>query len=157
MVRVGIMLSGHYPAPHFRDAIHLTPAVTLRAQIARVFPVGIGESAGYGRTWVAARPSTLGVLSIGYGDGYRRAFSNRGVVLVRGRRCPVVGRVSMDQTAVDLTEVPEVREGDEAVLIGRQGDEEVSADELAAWADTISYEILTGVAARVPRRYRGFT
>jgi alanine racemase len=153
MVRVGILLSGHYPAPHLRDAVRLSPAVTLRAQLVRVFPVAPGESVGYGRTWIAERPSMIGILPAGYGDGYRRVFSNRGVVLVHGRRCPVVGRVSMDQTALDLTEVPEAQEGDEAVLIGRQGSEELSADELAHWADTISHDIIAGIMPRVPRRY----
>jgi alanine racemase len=155
MVRVGLILSGHYPASHLRDAINLSPAVTLRARLARVFAVSPGDSVGYGRTWVAERPSLIGIVPAGYGDGYRRVFSNRGVVLVRGCRCPVVGRVSMDQTAIDLTGLPEAREGDEAVLIGRQDGDEISADELARWADTISYEILTGMAHRVPRRYLG--
>lgn len=153
MVRVGILLSGHYPAPHLRDAVRLSPAVTLRAQVARVFQVAPGESVGYGRTWIAERPSTIGILPAGYGDGYRQVFSNQGAVLVHGHRCPVVGRVSMDQTALDLTEVPEAQEGDEAVLIGRQGSDELSADELAHWANTISHEIIAGIMPRVPRRY----
>jgi alanine racemase len=155
MVRVGIMLSGHYPAPHLRDAVSLTPAVTLRAQLARVFSVAPGDSVGYGRTWVAPRPAKIGVLPAGYGDGYRHVLSNRGLALVRGSRCPVVGRVSMDQTAIDLTELPDALEGEEVVLIGRQGDDEISVDELARWAGTISYEILTGITERVPRRYSG--
>ncbi|MFL5731813.1 MAG: alanine racemase [Chloroflexia bacterium] len=153
MVRVGIALSGHYPATHLREAVRLQPAATLRSNLARVFSVGPGDSVGYGRTWLAERPSIIGIVPGGYGDGYRRVFSNLAAVLVRGRRCPVVGRVSMDQSTIDLTHVPEAQEGDEAVLFGRQGDAEIAVDELADWAGTISYEILTGITARVPRRY----
>ena len=93
-------------------------------------------------------------VPVGYADGYRRAFSGRAQVLVRGRRAPVVGRVCMDQMMVDVTEVPGCAAGDEVVLLGAQGGEAISADEMAAWADTISYEILLAPSARVPRTYR---
>jgi alanine racemase len=108
---------------------------------------------GYGRTWVAARPSAIGLVPVGYADGFRRVLSNRGEVLVHGVRCRVVGRVSMDQFGIDVTEVEGVSEGDEVVMIGRQGGEKIGADEVARWADTISYEIFTGLPPRVPRRY----
>lgn len=153
LVRTGILLSGHLPAPHLAGKIELRPAVTFRARLARVFEACVGDSVGYGRTWVAARPSVMGLVPVGYADGFRRVLSNRGEVLVQGVRCPVVGRVSMDQFAIDLTEIEGVGEGDEVVLIGEQGRENIGADELARWADTISYEILTGLAPRVPRRY----
>jgi alanine racemase len=153
MVRVGIMLSGHFPAPHLKPLLPLEPVVTLRAKLVRVAPVDVGESVGYGRTWTAKRPSIIGLVPVGYGDGYPRLLSNRGHVLVHGRRCPVVGRVSMDQLSVDLTEIPGVREGDEVVLLGGQGNETITADEIAAHAETISYELFTGLAARAPRRY----
>lgn len=153
MVRVGIILSGHLPSPLLRDTISLQPVLTLRTRLARVFRAEPGDTVGYGRTWTAERPSKIGLVTVGYADGYNRALSNKGEVLVRGVRCPVVGRVSMDQTSVDLTELPQVVEGDEVVLIGRQGDEVVTADDLGRWAGTISYEILCGLSARVPRRY----
>jgi alanine racemase len=153
MVRVGIMLSGHLPAPHLRDLISLTPAATLRTRLARVFGAEPGDSVGYGRTWVAQRPSLVGLVPVGYADGYQRVLSNRAQMLVGGKRCPVAGRVSMDQTGVDLTSVRDAREGDDVVLIGKQGDEEVTADEVARWAGTISYEILCGLSARVPHHY----
>jgi alanine racemase len=153
MVRVGIMLSGQYPSRRLKQHISLRPALTFRARLARVFEVQPGESAGYGRTWRAERPTTVGLVPVGYADGYMRAISNRGAMLVRGRRCPVVGRVSMDQTTLDLGPAPGAQEGDDVVLTGRQGDEEITVDEVAEWAGTISYEVLTGLSARVPRRY----
>jgi alanine racemase len=153
MVRVGIVLSGYLPSPALAGAPQLKRAVTVRARLARVFRVGVGSSVGYGRSWVAERPSLIGLIPIGYADGYRRALSNVGQVLVRGRRCAVVGRVSMDQTAIDITDVPSAVEGDEVVVIGRQGDDEITADEVAQWVGTISYEVLCGLARRLPRRY----
>lgn len=153
LVRTGILLSGHLPAPHLAGKIELRPAVTFRARLARVFRASVGESVGYGRTWFAERPSVIGLVPVGYADGFRRVLSNRGEVLVHGMRCPVVGRVSMDQFAIDVTEVEGVDEGDEVVMIGEQGREKISADKVAKWADTISYEILTGLAPRVPRKY----
>jgi alanine racemase len=153
LVRVGIMLSGHYPSPHLVPLLPLEPAITLRSKLIRVVQVEAGESAGYGRMWIAHGPSTIGLVPVGYADGYPRLLSNRGEVLVRGRRCPVVGRISMDQITVDLTQAHGVREGDEVMLIGRQRDSEITADEIAAHAATISYELFTGLAARVPRRY----
>ena len=153
MVRVGIMLGGHFPSAHLRGLLPLERAVTLRSKLIRVFQVGAGESTGYGRTWVAPRPSTIGLVPVGYADGYPRLLSNRADALVHGQRCPVVGRVSMDQITVDLTEVHGVREGDEVMLLGRQGDNEITAEEIAAHAETITYELFTGLAPRVPRRY----
>jgi alanine racemase len=153
MVRAGIALSGHYPSRALRNLAKLQPALRLSAKLARVFAVKAGESVGYGRTWVARRPSIIGLFPAGYADGYVRALSNRADVLVQGRRCPVVGRVSMDQSAVDLTELGDVVEGEEVVLLGAQGGEEIGADELARHAGTISYEILCGLTARVPKRY----
>jgi alanine racemase len=153
MVRSGILLSGHLPAPHLRGLISLSTAVTVRSKIARVFRAKAGATVGYGRTWTAKRDSVVGLVPVGYGDGYFRVLSNRAHMLVSGLRCSVAGRVSMDQTAVDLTDVPGAREGDEVVLIGRQEQEEITADELAAWAETISYEVFCGLSPRVPRHY----
>ncbi|MBI5442078.1 MAG: alanine racemase, partial [Deltaproteobacteria bacterium] len=99
------------------------------------------------------RPSTLGVVPVGYADGYRRALGNRASALVRGRRAPVVGRVCMDLAVLDLTDVPGARGGDEVALIGRQGSESIRVEELASWLDTIPYEVLCGIGPRVPRVY----
>jgi alanine racemase len=153
MVRVGIVLSGHLPAQHLSGRIPLERALTLRARLVRVFQVEAGGTVGYGRTWRAELPSTIGLVPIGYADGYTRALSNKAQVLVGGQRCPVVGRVSMDQMAVDITSVGAAREGDDVVLIGGQGEEEITATEVAGWAGTISYEVLCGLAPRVPRHY----
>lgn len=153
MVRIGIMLSGYVPAEHLEREVTLTRAVSLRSRLARVYEANIGHTVGYGRTWTAKGRSTLGLIPVGYADGYRRLMSNRGEVLVHGVRCPVIGRVSMDQMGVDLSRVPDALEGDEVVLIGKQGSDEITADDLAEWSGTISYEVLCGLSARVPRRY----
>jgi alanine racemase len=110
-----------------------------------------GASVGYSRTFTAQRKSRIAALPLGYADGYHRLLSNRGAVLVRGKRAPVAGRISMDLTMIDVTDIAGVIQGDEVVLIGRQGAENISADEVAGWAETISYEVLTSVSARVPR------
>ncbi|HET9493268.1 MAG TPA: alanine racemase [Chloroflexia bacterium] len=153
MVRVGILLSGHVPSAHLAGDLDLRPAIRLTARLARVFEAPEGYCVGYGRTWRAPCPSLVGLVPVGYADGYSRQISNRGQVLVKGVRCPVVGRVSMDQIGVDLSAVPGVAEGDEVVLIGRQGEEEIDAADLARWAGTISYEVLCGLSPRVPRTY----
>jgi alanine racemase len=153
LVRVGIVLSGHYPSPGVRHSVLLEPALTIRARLVRLRTIDAGESVGYGRTYRAPGRRTIGLVPMGYADGYLRALSNQGSVLVRGRRCPVVGRISMDQLTVDVTEAAGVREGDEVVLIGRQGAEQITADELAAAAGTISYEVLSRLAPRLPRIY----
>jgi len=153
MVRVGIMLSGHLPEPHLARHISLQSAVTLRTRLARVYPVPPGETVGYDRTWRADRPSVIGLVPVGYADGYRRSLVNKAEVLVHGIRCPIVGRVSMDQTTINLTGVTGAAEGDEVVLIGTQGDGSITTDEVAAWAGTNSYEIFCGLSERVPRLY----
>jgi alanine racemase len=153
LVRVGIMLSGHYPSAGGRHSVALEPALTVRARLARVHTVGPGDTVGYGRTYQAPGPRTIGLVPLGYADGYRRVLSGRAWVGVWGRRCPVVGRISMDQLTVDVSAVPGVREGDPVVLVGRQGAEQITLDELAAAAGTISYELLTHLALRLPRVY----
>jgi alanine racemase len=152
-VRTGLSLYGYRPAPWCGTDAELRPVMSLRAHVARVMDVGRGATVGYGRTWAAARPSRIALVMYGYADGYRRIFGNRAHVLLRGRRAPVVGRVAMDMCMVDATAVPGVQPGDVATLLGRDGEERVDADELATLADTISWEILAGVAARVPRLY----
>jgi len=154
VVRPGIFLYGGSAGPGAQPE----PVVSVRARIALVKDVPAGWTCGYGATYTARRPERWGTLSIGYGDGLRRALSpGGGEALVRGRRVPVIGRISMDMTVVDLTEVPEAAAGDAATLIGRDGGEEITLDQVAARVGTISYEILTGLGARLPRLYRDGT
>lgn len=122
-------------------------------EIVHVKRVYAGESIGYGCTYVAPRDMLVATAAVGYGDGYHRALSNRGAMLVRGKRAPIVGRVCMDQTMLDVTDIPGVSVGDETVLLGAQDGERIDAVELAAWAGTISYEVLLAITARVPRVY----
>jgi alanine racemase len=152
-VRPGISLYGYHPAPGREPAVDLRPVLSLRSRVVRLGDIEAGAAVGYGRTWTARRRSRIALLMCGYADGYRRGFGNRAQALVRGRRVPVVGRISMDMCTVDVTEVPGVEVGDTATLIGQDGDARVGADELAQLADTISYEILAAVSARVPRLY----
>ena len=150
-VRVGLALHGVFPAN--TSGPNLQPVLSLRARIARVSTVPTGEGVSYGLTWRAERPSTVALVPVGYGDGWRRNLSNRGSVLVHGRRCPMVGRVCMDQFLVDVTDVPGVSEGDVATLIGADGAELISATEVAAQAETISWDVLASLQARLPRLY----
>jgi alanine racemase len=152
-VRTGLSMYGYRPAPWCGTDAELRPVMSLRARVARVLAVERGATVGYGRTWAAPRAARIALVMCGYADGYRRDFGNRAHLLVRGRRAPVVGRVAMDMCMADVSAVPGVAAGDVATLLGRDGDEQVSADELATLADTISWEILAGVAARVPRLY----
>jgi alanine racemase len=154
-VRPGLAMYGYKPAPWVGTggAEPLCPVMSLRARIARVQEIGPGDTVGYGRTWAASRPSRIALAMCGYGDGYRRSFGNRAHVLVRGRRAPVVGRVSMDMSMIDVSAIPDVAQGEVVTFLGRDGGERVDADELAALADTISWEVVTAVTARVPRLY----
>ena len=134
-----------------RSAHGLEPALSLRSYVADVKEVRAGDTVGYGRTWSAPAATHVAVLPIGYGDGYRRGLSNSAEVLIRGRRRPVVGTVSMDNITVDVGSDTDVQRGDEAVLIGTQGDERVTAEELARILGTINYEVTCGISSRVPR------
>ena len=154
-VRPGIMLYGYAPAEGFAPHVELRPVLTWRTRIVHLKEVPEGTPLSYGRTFVTRRRSRIATLAVGYADGYPRSLSNRGRVLVRGRAAPVVGRVTMDMTLADVTEVPEARVGDPVTLIGRDGGEVLTAWDLARWAGTIAYEILCGIGPRVPRVYRG--
>jgi alanine racemase len=151
LVRCGIAVYGLDPFHEDAAARELEPALELRSYVGDLKPCAPGESAGYGRRFVAESETVLGVLPIGYGDGWRRGLTNNADVLVGGRRRPLVGTVSMDNTTVDLGPEPDASVGDEAVLVGPQGDERVSAEEVARRLDTINYEITCGLTARVPR------
>ncbi len=132
----------------------LSPVARWTAQVYQLRNLAKGESVGYGARFTARRKMIMAVLGVGYGDGYRRIFSNQAEVLVRGQRCPVIGSVSMDLTAVDVTGVPGISTNDRAVLLGKDGRDEITAEELAVYASSISWEILTGISPRVPRVFR---
>lgn len=153
LVRPGVGLYGLYPSSYVSRSLNLRPVLSLKSRITRLTAIAPGDSVSYGRTWRASRPSVIGLVMCGYADGLPRVLSNRGSVLVRGRRVPIVGRVCMDMCMADLTDVPGAAEDDEAVIIGRQGEETISAADVADLCGTISYEILCGVSARVPRLY----
>jgi alanine racemase len=143
LVRPGLALYGLLPG--------FEPALSLKTRVVFVKNVPAGARIGYGASWKAKRPSRIATLPVGYADGYPRRLSNKAEVLLGGRRCPVAGMVSMDMLTVDATQLEQCHVGDEAVLLGRQGSEEVDAAELAERAGTIPYEIVTGISARVPR------
>ena len=151
LVRPGLMLYGYASGP--TPSADLCPVLTWKSRVIQIKKVEKGQPISYGGTFVTSRPSTLAVLPVGYADGYSRALSNKGHALIGGRPAPVVGRVCMDLTVVDVTDHPAVRPGDEAVLLGQQGTAAITANDLAAWQDTISYEILCRIGPRVTRVY----
>jgi len=153
MVRPGIMLYGCDPAGGSGPAIGLKPVMSLKTRILHLKRVSENLPISYGRTYYTNRPSLIATLPIGYADGVKRGLSNKGHALIGGKRCPIVGTVCMDMIMVDVTEVDDVRVGDEAVLIGSQGDETITAEEIAGHLDTISYEVLCDIGKRVPRVY----
>lgn len=153
LVRCGIGIYGYYPSSEVDHSVDLTPALALRSRVARVSTLQAGESVGYGRAWVASKPSRVALVMAGYADGIRRSLSGKGVALVRGQRVPYAGRVAMDMIMLDITDVGEIEVDDEVTLIGEQAGDVLSADELGALAGTISYEILAGIMHRVPRLY----
>ena len=145
-VRAGIALYGcEWPGA--------SPALSLRSVVTHVKTVAAGRSVGYGATWVAAAPARVATVAIGYADGIFRARGNRGHVLVRGRPAPLIGAVSMDAITIDVTGVPDVAVGDVVTIIGADGDQRVTAEQVAEWSNTISYEVLTAIGPRVKRRY----
>lgn len=154
LIRLGISLYGCYPSPHFEgDPLRLRPALSFKSKIILCKTVPPGTPVSYGCTYRTKKQSLIATVPAGYADGYNRMLSNAGEVLVRGWRAPVVGRICMDQFMVDVTRVPGAAEGDEVVLYGRQGDEEISVDEVADKLGTINYELLCTVGKRVPRLY----
>jgi alanine racemase len=145
---------GIYGLPHDGRALgkDLRPALTWVTELIHLHTVEKGESASYSGRWTAQRRSVIGVVPMGYGDGYMRALSNKGAMLCRGRRVPVVGSVCMDYTLLDLTDVgAELKAGEPIVVLGRQANEEISAADIAEWAGTIAYEVVTNISARIPR------
>jgi alanine racemase len=154
LVRPGIMLYGYHTLPDSVPAPDLTPVLSLRTTIAQLRTIPQGGTVSYNRTFVAKRPTRIAVLPIGYADGYSRRLSNRGSVIIQGRRAPIVGLVCMDMIMVDVTDLAPVQIGETVTLIGQQGTESIWADEVAGWIDTIPYEVLCGIGSRVPRLYK---
>jgi alanine racemase len=154
MVRIGISLYGLYPSAEVeRSAVALRPAMSLKARIIFTKDIPAGTGVSYGSTYVANRLERIATLPLGYGDGYPRKLSNVGQVLVRGKRAPIVGRVCMDQTMINVQDIGGVLAGEEAVLFGRQGKALLHVDEVAGWLDTINYELVTRISGRIPRVY----
>jgi len=155
MVRVGIAMYGLSPNPSIpSQASALRPALSWRSSVSLTKRVPAGEGISYGLRYAPDRDSTIATIPVGYADGYSRLLSNKGEVIIRGRRYPVAGTVTMDQIMVDCGNDP-VEAGDEVVLIGRQGESEVTADQIAEWIGTINYEVVCGISERVPREYVG--
>ncbi len=158
MARPGLALYGLAPefSPTEPEAVRelnarLQPVLVWKTQIVGTRSIPTGQAVGYNGTFIATEPMRIALLAVGYADGLKRALSNRGFVLIGGQRAPIIGRISMDQTVVDITELPNAAASDEVVLLGTQGGEMISAEEHARWAGTISWEIFTSIAARVER------
>lgn len=152
MVRAGVIQYGMWPSDEVTHPIDIRPVMKVCAKVVFTKNLHPGESIGYGRQFIAARESRIATLPIGYADGYIRAYGNGGYVSFGGRKAPIAGRVCMDQVMVDVTDLPDVKEGDTAVLFG---DETVTADTAAKWLNTINYEVTCLISPRVPRVYKG--
>ncbi len=154
MVRPGILLYGVYPSPEVPRTIKVRPALTWKTRVVYFKVTKPGRGVSYGWTWAPEQMTRIVTLPVGYGDGYFRAMSNKAEVLIRGRRYPQVGRICMDQMMVNIG-WETAYNGDEVVLVGEQGAEQITVEDLAAWAGTIPYEVLTNINTRVPRIYVG--
>jgi alanine racemase len=148
LLRPGIALYGYGPSAAERG---LQPVLSWKTRIAALRTIAAGEGVSYNATFRAARPTCIALLPVGYADGYNRLLSNRGEVLVRGHRAPIAGRVTMDQTMIDVTDIPDAAINDEVVLMGEQGSDRITADDLATYTGTIAYEVLCAIGVRVPR------
>jgi alanine racemase len=155
LARPGLAIYGLPPVAAVRERIDLRPVMTFKTRVVQTKRAAAGSGVGYGHTFIAPRESVIGVLPVGYADGYRRGLQHGGEVLVRGYRAPVVGAISMDLTTIDLTDVPSAAVGDEVILWGGAGEAMISVNDVARLAQTISYEMLCTVGKRVPRVCRG--
>ena len=153
MVRPGIMLYGYVPAPFLSSKVDLRSVMTLKSRILYLKKVPPKTGISYGRTFITSRETLVATIPIGYADGYSRALSNMGEVIVRGNLAPVIGRVCMDMTMIDVTDVPGVQAGDEVLILGGEGSRRITADDIAGWTGTISYEVLCNIGGRVDRVY----
>ncbi len=154
MVRPGIILYGAYPSDEVKkENLSLSPAMSIKTHVSYVKDVNEGDSISYGRKYTAPSKRRIATIPVGYADGFIRAYSNGGKVLVRGEYAPIVGRICMDQFMVDVTDIDGVEVNDEVVLMGKQGDKEITADFIASVLDTINYEVFCTLSKRVPRQY----
>ena len=154
LVRAGIILYGLWPSDEVdHDRIRLEPVMSIRSTIVHVKTLPAGSSISYGGTFVTQRESRIATIPVGYGDGYPRQLSNKGWVLIRGKRAPITGRVCMDQFMVDVTDIPEAVPGDEVILLGKSGSEEITMDDLGALSGRFNYEFACDIGKRVPRNY----
>ncbi|MCK4647941.1 alanine racemase [bacterium] len=158
MVRPGLALYGIYPSEYVSRSLDLHPVMSLKSKVTYLKRVKKGATISYGKTYVTNKNTTIAILPIGYEDGYNRLLSNKGEVIIRGKKVKIAGRVCMDQTILDMGEVSDVKVGDEVVLIGKQGKERVSVEEIAKKVETVPHEVICRIAERVPRIYtRGKT
>lgn len=153
IARIGIMMYGYHPHKRLKNKIELKPVMTLRTKVIHLKNVSAGKSISYGRKYFTARESKIATIFSGYGDGINRRMTNTGEVLIKGKRAPIAGTVCMDQFMADITHIQDVKVGDDVILIGRQGNEFIGADEIAEKLDTIPYEVLCAVSGRVDRVY----
>lgn len=152
-VRPGIAMYGMHPSSEWPPVFEIRPVLALKSTVCRLRQLPPGAGISYGRTFITQNPTLAALVPVGYGDGYHRILSNRGSVLIRGSRAPILGRVCMDQFVVDATHIPGVQQDDEVVLVGAQGQEHIWAEEVAALAGTINYEVTTSLLGRVARVY----
>ncbi len=152
-VRIGIAMYGLDPSDEWPPVFEIRPALALKSRVSRVRELPAGAGISYGRTFVTTAPTTVALVPVGYGDGYHRILSNRGSVLIRGQRAPIRGRVCMDQFVVEVSHIPGVQQDDEVVLVGRQVDACIRAEEVARLAETINYEVTTSLLPRATRVY----
>lgn len=154
MVRPGIILYGAYPSDEVKkENLSLSPAMSIKTHVSYVKDVNEGDSISYGRKYIAPSKRRIATIPVGYADGFIRAYSKGGKVLIRGEYAPIVGRICMDQFMVDVTDIDGVEVNDEVVLMGKQGDKEITADFIASVLDTINYEVFCTLSKRVPRQY----
>lgn len=151
LVRPGLAIYGLYPEGINKDNYNIEPVLSLHSKIVFLKDIKKGKPVSYGASWVAPRNSKIATICVGYADGYPRALSNKAQVIIKNKKCPVVGRVCMDMIMVDVTDIDGVSTGDEVILMGKSENQSISAEELGQWADTINYEITTGISYRVPR------
>ena len=152
-VRTGIAMYGLEPSSEWSPPFEIHPALTLKSSVCRVRMLPAGAGVSYGRTYITTRPTRVALVPVGYGDGFHRILSNKGSVLIRGRRAAILGRVCMDQIVVDASDIPDVQQDDEVVLVGKQGAASIRAEEVAKLAGTINYEVTTSLQPRVARLY----
>ena len=154
MVRLGIAMYGMYPSDEVnKDKVQLKPALELKSHVTMVKTVPAGERVSYGGTFTTQHETKLATVSVGYGDGYPRNLSSKGYVIIRGHKVPIVGRVCMDQMMVDATSIPDIQRNDVVTLIGKDGNEEITVEEIAALAGTFNYEFVCDLNKRIPRNY----